>query len=564
MGTRPLPELRSAYEKFPSNRVTNNRSTTLLSPLLLQEIDNKSRVLQAELLKYFGRGNRPREVVVGDKNEIVVHVVDVGEPPITWEGAFTLIRDNWDDYRFRTMFVLYYADKYKVINIGTVKIAEKGMRIVDGATFSTPTRTKLPNQFHELGEQFFSLGQDVEYYERLQNLPDSKGQILLEALRDVAASSTIFDSVSEEEAFKTSLLRFVPRNTVTTQFRRIAGGGKTLISYGFKFRKKSDISPLELSFSIEPEAMPPENVHALIGPNGTGKSTLLKDFFRAAVEADGETGEFVNLDTPELSAGGFPFADVLHISFSAFDEELRCESTDSNSINGQVVGLSTKEQPLEDQFFDSIEACSSDSRLDRWIELMESLSHGDPLLSEVLAEAKPRDDLELVRRAFSSMSSGHKIVTLTITRLVELVKEKTLILIDEPEIHLHPPLLSALTRVISEVAADRNGVAIIATHSPVVLQEIPSTCVWALQRNGPISKAFRVSIETFGESVSRLTSEVFKLSIDNTGFRRILSNLLSENYGSAQLTLEALRGQLGLEGRYLLSSLEMQVNNQDV
>lgn len=499
-----------------------------------------------------------------DTNRITIHVVDFGDQPIQWEGAFTLVRDNWDDYRFRTMFGLYYAGKYQIVYIGTVKIAVAGMRVIDGSTLSAPTNTKLPKQFHELGEEYFSLGQDVEYYERLQNLPDNKGKILLSALNDVAADPAIFDAVSDEEVFKTSLLRFIPRNTVTTQFRRIAGGGKILISYGFKFRKNSEIAPLELSFSIEPEAEPPENVHALIGPNGTGKSTLLKDFFRTAVEGNDATAEFDNLDVPESTTGGFPFADVLHISFSAFDEPLRRGSTHSNSIKGQVVGLSTNEQPLEQQFLDSIDACSSDSRLDRWIELMEFLSEGDPLLSEVLAEAKPRDSHELLRIAFNRMSSGHKIVTLTVTRLVELVKEKTLILIDEPELHLHPPLLSALTRVISEIAADRNGVAIIATHSPVVLQEIPRTCVWALQRNGPISKAFRVPIETFGESVSRLTSEVFRLSIDNTGFRRVLSNLLSENNNSAEQTLEALGGKLGLEGRYLLSSLVMQVKNQDV
>jgi predicted ATP-dependent endonuclease of OLD family len=69
------------------------------------------------------------------------------------------------------------------------------------------------------------------------------------------------------------------------------------------------------------------------------------------------------------------------------------------------------------------------------------------------------------------MSSGHAIVLLTITRLVATVEEKTLVLLDEPESHLHPPLLSAFIRALSDLLYDRNGVAIIATHSPVVLQE---------------------------------------------------------------------------------------------
>jgi predicted ATP-dependent endonuclease of OLD family len=51
-------------------------------------------------------------------------------------------------------------------------------------------------------------------------------------------------------------------------------------------------------------------------------------------------------------------------------------------------------------------------------------------------------------------------VLLTITRLVETVEERTLVLLDEPEAHLHPPLLSAFVRSLSDLLINRNGVAI--------------------------------------------------------------------------------------------------------
>jgi len=46
---------------------------------------------------------------------------------------------------------------------------------------------------------------------------------------------------------------------------------------------------------------------------------------------------------------------------------------------------------------------------------------------------------EAVTPILSRMSSGHAVVLLTITRLVATVEEKTLVLLDEPESHLHPP-----------------------------------------------------------------------------------------------------------------------------
>lgn len=67
---------------------------------------------------------------------------------------------------------------------------------------------------------------------------------------------------------------------------------------------------------------------------------------------------------------------------------------------------------------------------------------------------------------FERLSSGHKVILLTIAKLVELVEEKTLVLLDEPEEHLHPPLVSAFIRTLSDLLIYRNGVGIVATHSP--------------------------------------------------------------------------------------------------
>ena len=98
---------------------------------------------------------------------------------------------------------------------------------------------------------------------------------------------------------------------------------------------------------------------------------------------------------------------------------------------------------------------------------------------------------------------------LAITRLVESVDERTLVLVDEPESHLHPPLLSAFIRALSELLVRRNGIAVVATHSPVVLQEVPRSCVWVLRRSGSSLRAERPCRETFGENVGILTSDVF-------------------------------------------------------
>lgn len=146
-------------------------------------------------------------------------------------------------------------------------------------------------------------------------------------------------------------------------------------------------------------------------------------------------------------------------------------------------------------------------------------------------------------------------VLLTITRLVELVEEKSLVLIDEPEGHLHPPLLAAFVRALSELLIARNGVAIVATHSPVVLQEVPRSCAWVLNRSGLSARVDRPDLETFGENVGILTREVFGLEVIQTGFHRLISEAVHQ--GGYERVLTQFGDRLGGEARSLARALSI-------
>ena len=143
--------------------------------------------------------------------------------------------------------------------------------------------------------------------------------------------------------------------------------------------------------------------------------------------------------------------------------------------------------------------CQIGLRKDRWGKALKTLET-DPLFKEAEVTSLAATELQgdwrySAIRLFKLLSSGHAIVLLTITRLVELVEERSLVLIDEPEGHLHPPLLSAFVRAVSDLLIQRNGVAIVATHSPVVLQEVPKACVWLLSRSGPVSRVDRPQLK---------------------------------------------------------------------
>lgn len=157
---------------------------------------------------------------------------------------------------------------------------------------------------------------------------------------------------------------------------------------------------------------------------------------------------------------------------------------------------------------------------------------------------------------FKKLSSGHAIILLTITRIFEKIEEKTLVLLDEPESHLHPPLLSSFMRALSDLLIKKNAVAIIATHSPVVLQEVPKSCVWRLSRFGLEAKAERFDIETFGETIGTLTKEIFGLEVNKSGFYAMLDNSVKKEDGvSYDDIMKDYGDQLGSEARLLVRAL---------
>jgi predicted ATP-dependent endonuclease of OLD family len=221
---------------------------------------------------------------------------------------------------------------------------------------------------------------------------------------------------------------------------------------------------------------------------------------------------------------------------------------------------------LASEFVKSLQACMQGSRISQWLRTLEMLE-ADPILKEAelasLADSNTSEEFDKkCRKVFKNLSSGHQIVLLTINRLVESVEERTLVLLDEPESHLHPPLLSAFVRALSELLVHRNGVAIIATHSPVILQEVPKSCVWKLRRNGAEAIAERPEIETFGENVGTLTREVFGLEVTQSGFHKLIQDAVNQNKSFKQ-TIQMFDNELGSEARAILRALIIERDSEE-
>lgn len=472
-----------------------------------------------------------------------------------------LVRDSWEDFGYRTTFTLFLILDGSPREIGTVKIGHSSMEENEERVVPMPAR------FSRLDHHFFSLGQDDGYYERLREIPGTYREEVLEALRDMAYSEDSFHTAMQHDVTRTSLVRFVKLATVRGQLRRIASGGarRDLFDIAYEPPTSRGIEPPRLGFRVVPNSQPPSNVHALTGRNGVGKSYLLSHLARAVAAAEPQPNRLGQVI--EYGREGRSFGNLVAVSFSAFDEFPLVEGDEmftASYVGLRVPGARSPKfktpYTLRRDFRESIEACLTRERAERWIRALRTLDYaGSGFLEEGWLEdfqhtASPLVRGRKARALFRGLSSGHKIVLLTMTRLVEHVDERTLVIIDEPEAHLHPPLLAAFMRALSDLLSDRNGLAIVATHAPVVLQEIPAHCVWKLHRYGQHLGADRPRIETYGENVGLLTHEVFGLEVAEAGFLRELRRLVEEDY-SYEAVLDRFGHRLGGEARLVLSAL---------
>ncbi|MBF7019884.1 AAA family ATPase [Staphylococcus sp. 18_1_E_LY] len=466
--------------------------------------------------------------------------------PCNGEG-FYLVKDNWNDFGYETLFVLHYYDGETNKEIGGVKIGN----------YQNNSKTNINDLINGNNENVFSLGNGKDYYLNLNKLNNEKKLFILKEMNDIAYDLDLFERIKDLDITKESLLRWVSPLTIKGQFNRIIENKVELTSFEFTFNNDE----FKIDFEIEPKSKPQTNLQGIIGNNGIGKTKLLKDILVAFIKND--TGSLYNKESEDELI----FANALLVSFSIFDDNTNILKHINNNKNTKLnyIGvqkwnddklLNKSNEELANEFCESVEQIlkKSDGSDERWDKIVELLNIEQLELNLSNIDELKKDDKEEFEQIFKALSSGQKIVILTLTKMIEHVVEKTLILIDEPEMYLHPPLLASYMRAISKLLIEQNGVGIIATHSPIVMQELRRDCINIVKGFQDKRTITKPRIETYGENVGSLIREVFGLEVEKTGYYQqlLLEVEAGKNY---EELVEEYQDSIGKEAKSILRVL---------
>lgn len=324
--------------------------------------------------------------------------------------------------------------------------------------------------------------------------------------------------------------------------------------YSFIYNYNEMVS---LKFNVEKDSFPPTNLHVLTGRNGVGKSKMLVTMVRAILN------NFVGAKI--IDNYGFEcFSKIIHINLSPFSfKPIKNNST----IQYHCLSLNEASNNKSiNRFKEYMMLIGKADKFKLWSEFIEALNT-DPILNALnLNERIIERDIfsyktnRVLSNLFSELSDGHKSLLLIVSCLIAHVSERTIVFIDEPESHLHPPLVATLIRAIINILKQQNGVGIIVTHSPVVLQEIPKDCIWILNRQNDCVSARRPSLETFAENINHIMTEQFGLQLLNSGFYHYIKDAVKKCNSESE-ALNLFRNRLGMEGKLLLKVLFLDKDN---
>ena len=442
---------------------------------------------------------------------------------------FFIEENNWDDFGYKTMYHLHATAKTTGSTpdyLGTLRIMRKGQQTDQLYLLRNISKNQ---QFNSLPDDFVSLSFDVDLYMKLNHYLkyDNLRKEIITALRLILDEDSKYytQDLAEDPCFNNSLLRggLGLDNFALQKGKQLLLGGE----YFYNLRTKSIKvkfahinNPIELKFNAleedETEILP-NGILVFIGKNGSGKSTAL---YRLARLMYTDPMSRLNLEETvgSLAPNNVGVSKIFLITYSPFDNFVLPISNDINykkiiqsndltncrfifcGIREKLYEERQEETSLKDiselakEFHEALNIIFFDNnKREIWERFLKNTKELQESLYEDIIDFELLSYQKNCIAGFLSLSTGHKFLLHSFARVLAYIDENCLILFDEPENHLHPPLLSFMLAEFRNLLHKFRSVMFISTHSPIILQE---TLVIPLQFQGQVFKPMeQVSLE---------------------------------------------------------------------
>lgn len=491
---------------------------------------------------------------------------------VEYGNAHFLIEENdWNDYGFYVTYHLHATPlitSNKTEYLGYIKIMRKGQSAAE--CYLLEEVLGGYKEFNGLPDNFVSLTQSTEVFDGLNAL--LTGEEKREFVRQMHLilsdhDDEYYSMVVGEPALINGLLRDSSMSSYSLEKGRgIMLAGET--HYDLR-REKMTVrlnhvnDRIDLQFSCLPDIRTskiPNGVMTFIGKNGSGKSTLIYQLAKI-MYAYPDKRFWLKEDIGSIEPNDIGISKLFLISYSPFDnfvlpgiggEDYRLILKDLETGKGRLVFCGIRDVKTEferllneanEKTYNNLykqmrvgetnpksikqlaEECNkaltaiynNKERKELWKEICKRAADIHTDISEKMAMMLNAQE-EDVKTEFLDMSTGFKYYLHALSHVVAYIEKDSMLLFDEPENHIHPPMLSFMMIALRRVISKYNSILMVATHSPVIVQESFTDSVYVVRKMEGQTAVTHPRIETYGANVGEITSEVFDLTTDVTSY----------------------------------------------
>lgn len=518
------------------------------------------------------------------------------------DGAdFFLEKNEWDDFGYHTMYHLHATSKLTSedhVYLGYIRIMKHGQEEHDIYLLNKQQRKQVV--FSELPEDFVSLTTSIDVFKGLNKYLSQaeRLQFVKQMHLILNEESKYYKMVHEEDCFITSLLRdttmdnYSLKKGISLLLDKATYYNLQLKSIKIKFANADEST--YLNFSCLPNIQTnyiPNGIITFIGKNGSGKSTSIYNLAKLMYAYPDQRFRLKD-KIGEVDPNDIGINKLFLLSYSTFDnfvlpgiggEDYRVILEGLKNNDGRFVFCGIRnvkkefETILENPQKETYEKLFEDTRLDatslkpikvladEFVKAMSDLEHDNfrykiwekiesksrrnfPEIQDLMNELFILGD-EDRKLQFLHLSTGYKYFFHSLAHVIAYIEEDSLVLFDEPENHIHPPMLSFMISSLRSILIEYQSVMLVATHSPVIVQETFSKNVFVVRRYEGKTVISHPKIETYGANISEITSEVFDLTTDITkyydAFESIYDKLEGEeNWQSVDDMVESVEKHL--------------------
>lgn len=434
----------------------------------------------------------------------------------------------------------HFLDEKKRIEIGVVLIHMRDNYI-----------TELETQFNFLDTRYCSIGTTVEFYQRLvETLPNQYDEIL-KNLNDIARNPDVRRIFENDIDIQSALLSTSEAEYILNNYNEIILSDISDKSYQFSYavRILEAITDHNIDFTFQSTQEIENRFFCIVGKNATGKTKFISNLANKLAD---------NNDKGTFSPKRPPFSKVIAASFSYFDVFRTPAKVDTNY---EFIGIRNKKgQIVEDDYFqilwESFKNIVYDKeKFDLWFNSIENTIETSHLSFDLilLQDIKGKEDFR--EKTDAIFSSGQNIAFQFLTRFIESLDYNSLLIFDEPENHLHPNIVGRLLRTINDILIEYKSYAILATHSPIILQEIPSRFIRVIDRVENTPVIYQPTIECYGENLSEISNSIFGTDVEKELYKKQFEDLVDN--GKTYKEIDSLfENKLSLNARIFIKTIE--------